>query len=287
VNKEIHQALNENREEFYAIPSDRELVAQELLLFENSGSDDLEDLVDSRFQVARLTMKLPMVDAVGFEDLLAQVEPAFAETLGDRAGYTITGNWAILGQTINALVRSLSRTYVMAFLTIAPLMMILLGSLRLGALSMLPSVGAIVVTVGLMGWAEIPLDAFTLMVGSVALGLAVDDTIHFMHNFRRAYSRTGDSRSAVRTTLESTGQALLFTSLVISAGFLVYMFASMKNLYFFGLLTAIAIAVAFLANVTLAPALVTLVARTRAAALLRAVEEEGPLDSAAGDQQAV
>jgi hypothetical protein len=185
-----------------------------------------------------------------------------------------------------ALTHSLARTYTIAFLVIAPLMMILLGSLRLGALSMLPNVGAILVTVGFMGWAGIPLDAFTLMVGSVAMGLAVDDTIHFMHNFRRAYSRRGDARWAVQTTLESTGQALLFTSLVLSAGFFVYLFASMNNLNYFGLLTGMAIVLAFLANVTLAPALVTLVARTGAAALLRTPEGDAPPDAAAGRPRA-
>ena len=275
VTKEIHQALNENRAEYYAIPEDRNLVAQELLLFENSGSDDLEDVVDSQFRVGRLTLKLPMVDAIGFDDLFLALEPRFNEILGDAGTYTITGVWSILGRTIIALVDSLSRTYVMAFAIIAPLMIILLGSLRLGLLSMIPNVSAILVTLGFMGWSAIPLDAFTLMVGSIALGLAVDDTIHFMHNFRRAYGRLGDAQAAVRMTLESTGQALFFTSLVLTTGFFIYMFAAMKNLFYFGLLTGIAIAVAFLANVTLTPALVTLVARSGGLGAPRG-EEEAP-----------
>jgi len=89
-----------------------------------------------------------------------------------------------------------------------------------------------------------------------------------MHNFRRAFSRIGDAKAAVHATLESTGQALFFTSLTLTAGFFIYMLASMKNLFYFGLLTGAAISVAFLANVTLAPALVTLVARSGARGLL-------------------
>ncbi len=269
VTKEIHRALNEDRADQYVIPNDRTLIAQELLLFENSGSDDLEDVVDSQFRMGRITLKLPMVDAIAFEDLFQKLEPGFDEILGDAASYTITGSWSIMGRTLVALIHSLARTYVMAFATIAPLMMLLLGSVRLGLLSMLPNVSAIVVTVGLMGWCGVPLDAFTLMVGSIALGLAVDDTIHFMHNFRRAFSRLGDAPAAVKATLESTGQALLFTSLVLASGFFIYMFASMKNLFYFGLLTGVAISVAFLANVTLAPALVTLLARSGASKMLR------------------
>jgi hypothetical protein len=67
--KEIHQALNENRSEFYAVPQDRLLVAQELLLFENSGSDDLEDIVDSQFSSGRMTLKIPWIDAIDSESV--------------------------------------------------------------------------------------------------------------------------------------------------------------------------------------------------------------------------
>jgi len=152
VTKETHRALNENREEFYVVPQDKRLIAQELLLFENSGSDDLEDFVDSQFRLGRLTMKLPMVDAIGFDEFFAKLEPRLDAIIGDSATYEITGNWAILGRTMNALIDSLSRTYVMAFATITPLMILLLGSFRLGLLSMIPNVSAIVVTVGMMGW---------------------------------------------------------------------------------------------------------------------------------------
>ena len=68
--KEINQALNENRSEFYAIPKNRDLVAQEFLLFENSGSDDLEDFVDSQFSTARLSIKVPFIDAYKYGEII-------------------------------------------------------------------------------------------------------------------------------------------------------------------------------------------------------------------------
>ena len=84
-----------------------------------------------------------------------------------------------------------------------------------------------------------------------------------MHNFRRYYQRSGDIRGSVRETLASTGQALLFTSLVLSTSFFLYMLASMRVMSYFGLLTGITIIVAFLADVILAPALLTLTVRPR------------------------
>jgi predicted RND superfamily exporter protein len=263
VVKEIHQALNENRPDFHAVPRDRTLVAQELLLFENSGSDDLEDVVDPQFRVGRFTMKVPFVDAIQYDAFLDAIDRDFREILGEGVEITITGLMALVGRTMNAVIHSMAKTYVVAFLVITPLMVLLIGNLRIGLLSMVPNLTPILITLGVMGWFEIPLDAFTLLIGSIAIGLAVDDTIHFMHNFRRYYERSGDIRGSVRETLASTGQALLFTSLILSTGFFLYMLASMRVMFYFGLLTGFTIIVAFLADVILAPALMALAVRPR------------------------
>jgi len=261
VTKEIHMALNGNRTESYVIPDDRGLIAQELLLFENSGTDDLEDVVDSQFRQTRVSVKVPIVDSVHGPALLQRIRDEAESILGDVASFVITGQFAISSESLTAMIKSLSRTYLLAFSIITPFMILLLGSLRTGLLSMIPAMGAILMTVGLMGWTGIPMDAFSLLTGCIALGLAVDDTIHFMHGFARARRRGDDVAAAVRTTLDSTGQALLFTSVVLSAGFLVYTQATLTLLFNFGFLTAFAITMAFVANVTLAPALVTLVSR--------------------------
>ena len=263
VVKETNKALHENRGEFYVIPENPLLVAQELLLFENSGSDDLEDLVDAPFSMGRMTLKVSMADATEYQIFLAHLEEKFREVLADDADFTFTGIMVIIGGTINAVMRSMAKTYVIALAIITPLMVLLIGRVRIGLVSMIPNLTPIIFTLGIMGWTGIPLDAFTLLVGSIAIGLAVDDTIHFMHHFRRYFEASGDARLAIRETLRSTGQALLYTSLVLSAGFFIYMLASMENLFYFGFLTGLTIILAFLADVILAPALITLVARPK------------------------
>jgi predicted RND superfamily exporter protein len=259
VVKEIHQALNENRPAFYAIPQNRELVAQELLLFESSGSEDLAELADSPFRTARFTIRIPWVDAVHYPPLIAEIEGKLQELLGRRAGAEITGVAVLLGSTIHAVMTSLIRSYILAFLIITPLMVFLIGNLRSGLLSMVPNLTPIIVTLGLMGWAGIPLDAFNLVVGCIAIGLAVDDTIHFMHNFERNFGACGDARRAIHDTLQTTGRAMLFTTLVLAAGFFIFMLSSIRPLTEFGLLVGFAIVVAFLADVLLAPALLVVV----------------------------
>jgi predicted RND superfamily exporter protein len=145
---------------------------------------------------------------------------------------------------------------------ITPLMIFLLGSFRRGLLSMVPNLAPILLTLGLMGWLGVPLDMTTTLIGGIIIGLAVDDTIHFMHRFNRYYEQSKDAAQAVRETLETTGTAMLFTSVVLAAGFLVFLLAYMQNIVGFGLLCAFATAMAFLSDIMLAPALMALVTRS-------------------------
>ncbi|MEM9174297.1 MAG: MMPL family transporter [Myxococcota bacterium] len=261
VIKEIHQALNEGRPDARVIPESRTLISQELILFENSGSDDLQDVVDTEFAKGRFTIRTPMVDALFYEDFGDEVERIVRESLPAGVEAGLTGMMMVSRRTFGASMETIIRSYGIALLVITPLMMLLLGSFRLGLVAMLPNLFPIVLTLGLMGWTGQPLEMFSLLIGSVALGLAVDDTIHFMHGFRRTYAETGSVEAAVRETLQTTGQALLFTSVVLSCGFLVYLFSDMNNLWRFGLFTAFSVTMAFFADVLFAPALMKIMAR--------------------------
>ena len=253
--KETNRALNENQEAFYTVPQQRDLIAQEFLLFENSGSDDLEDFVDSQFSKARFTIKMPWVDAVYLDKLSVDLEKLFHQQLGNDVAVTVTGINALLGRTMVATIFSMTKSYIIAAIVITLMMILLLGDLRIGLISMIPNLMPIILTVGVMGWLDLPMDLFTILIGSIAIGLAVDDTIHFMHNFRRYHMETGDVADAVRSTLLTSGRAMLVTSIVLCIGFFIYMFSVLTNLFNFGLLTGFAIAMALLADFFLAPAL--------------------------------
>lgn len=255
VLKEINQALNEGRKDAYIIPQDRDLIAQEFLLFENSGSDDLEDFVDSRFSKVRFTVKMPLVDSVLYSDFIDDLMARFQRVFGENVEITVTGIVAILSRTIHASMNSMMQSYVIAALVIFAMMILFIGNLRLGLISMIPNLTPIVFTLGLMGWLHLPLDLFTMLIGSIAIGLTVDDTIHFMHNYRRYHDDTNDVAEAVRQTLLTTGQAMLVTTVVLSVGFFLYLFADLSILRNFGLLTGATIIFALLADFFLAPAL--------------------------------
>jgi predicted RND superfamily exporter protein len=158
-------------------------------------------------------------------------------------------------------VTSTARSYTVAFLAILPTMLVMIGNRQRGLLSVIPNLFPVLLVLGVMGWAGIGIDASTLMVGGIILGLAVDDTIHFFHSYERAFRQTGDVRRAIRRTLETTGVAIVTTSLVLSAGFLSFGFAYMTNVSTLGLLLAFATLMALLADLVLVPALLVVFCR--------------------------
>jgi len=260
--KEINQALNENHPEFYAVPDNRDLVAQEFLLFENSGSDDLEDFVDSQFSMARFSIKGPFLDAYKYGAFLSTLKHYFAKTFPESK-ITLTGMMALLSQTISNAIKSMARSYIIALVVITVLMIVLIGRFRIGLLSMIPNLAPILLMLGVIGATPISMDLFTMMVASIAIGLAVDDTIHFMHNFRRYYEQSGDPEQAVHQTLQTTGRAMLVTTVVLASGFFIFVFATMNNLFNFGVLTAFTVVMALAADYFVAPALMIVVHRKK------------------------
>ncbi|MBW2408417.1 MAG: MMPL family transporter [Deltaproteobacteria bacterium] len=265
VLKETHRALNENNPEFYRIPGNRQVIAQEFFLFENSGSDDLERIVDRQFSKTRITIKTPWVDAVICRDFIQEIEQKIRSFGFENTALHFTGLMSLMVRAIIAAIYSMARSYAIALVVITILMIFLIGDWKIGLLSMIPNLVPIFITMGLMGLSGNPLDLNSIMIGSIALGVVVDDTVHFMYNFQKYYAKTSDPYFAVRETLLGTGRALLITSLVLSTGFFILMFASLNHLIRFGFFTGIAILIALLADFLLMPAMMVVIRRNRKA----------------------
>lgn len=262
--REVHRALNEDRPEAYVVPDDPEAVAQELLLFESAGSDDLEDVLDGDQRTLRMAVRMPWRDSVHYRTFFELAEADTLAALGGDGEPVLTGVFAVLVRSISAVVSSMASSYVFSFVGIGAMMMLLLGSVRWGILAMIPNVFPILLTLGVMGCFGLPLDSFTLMIGAIALGVCDDDTIHSMHHIRSLHRQGVPIEKAVLDTLSTTGRAMLVTSVILSVGFLGFTLSSMRNLVNFGLLVTLTIAMAFVAEVLLGPALLSLADRFRA-----------------------
>ena len=215
--------------------------------------------MDPQFQKARITLRVPLLDGAVYPAFLSRIREGFREALGEDLPFTVTGMAPLAARAISALTTSLARSYTVALLVITPLMILLIGRLRLGLLSMVPNLLPVITALGVMGLCGVPLDASNIFIGSLIISLAVNDTIHFMHRFQRDFEQSHDVHEAVGRTLSTTGSALLFTSVVLATGFLALAgLSTMLNTLVFGLVAALGIAIAFIADVLIAPALLAL-----------------------------
>ena len=270
--KEINRALNENRPEHYRIPDSRAMVAQEFLLFEGTGSDDLEEVVDADFSKVRFTMKAPLRDAILYQGLVRDIKNHFEKTYPD-AKVAVTGRMVLLMQMIYNVVSTTVKSDLTSLAVITLLMVLLIGQVRIGLLSMVPNLVPLLAVMGMMGWLHIPLDMATVLTWSIACGLVVDDTTHFLHNFRRYYEQSGDPEWAVERTMRTTGRAMLVTSVVLAAGFYSYLLADMRSTQNFGLIAGTTIVLALVSEFFLTPALMVLAHRKQVPVEAEAVSQ--------------
>lgn len=256
--EEIHKNLAGDGQGKTFPQDDSRLIAQELLLLESGFPQAVRQFTDASFQLGRVTVQVPWVDAMAYDPFLDYIDNLSQEIFKESGSAKITGIVPLLARTIRAAIESMVTSYFLAIMMISAAMIMLIGHFKLGLISMFPNLLPIFLTLGFMGWTGIPLDMYTLLIGSIALGLVVDDTIHFMYNFRRYFQQTNDVSSAVKKTLQTSGMAMLITTIVLSCGAFIFMISEMRSLYYFGMLTGMTIIMALLADLFLSPALMAM-----------------------------
>ena len=170
----------------------------------------------------------------------------------------------LLMRTFEAMILSMSRSYVLAFVIIAPLMMVFLASVRLGMISMVPNLVPAALAFGLWGIVVGKIGLAISVVSAMSLGIIVDDTVHFLTKYARARREQGmNAQDAVRYAFSTVGMALWVTSLVLVAGFLVLSQSAFQVNSGMGLLTAIVILFALVADFLFLPPLLILMEKFR------------------------
>ena len=260
VLRETWSALNAGRDA-PSLPPTRPAVAQTLLAFELGDPAQLGRFMTSDARYGRLSVRVPWLDAAEYRPLAKWLATGATQTIGDRARVRPTGGVYTLLTIIDSLIEDMVRSFGLALALVGLLLVLLLRSLRLGLLAMVPNVLPIVVTLGLMGFLGIPLDMFNLLLASVAIGVVVDDTVHFFHHIATR-RRAGDALDdAVRHAGRHAGRAMVATSIVLCLGFGAFATAAMVNLVQFGLLLVVTIAGALLAELLVGPALLRMLGR--------------------------
>jgi hypothetical protein len=250
--KEINRALHGDDPEYYSIPDTARAVAQSLLLYEFAGGDELRDYVSGDYSAGRLTALFRTMSSRESAALQARVLD-YAREL--ELPVKVTGTIALLEAMEQKVTISQVRSLGIALFLIAGLMALLLHSWKLGLLSLVPNALPILLMFAVMGFAGIPLDAATSIVAGLALGIAVDDTIHYLTRFRRELRQAKSYREALIRTTRTVGRAIVFTSVILFAGFSVLLLGTFKGTIYFGLLIGLAMAFALVGDLVLLPAL--------------------------------
>lgn len=262
VVKEMHQAFHDGNPDYRELPDNRQIIAQYLLIYDGR---DLYDIVGRDFERARLVTKL---NIHGASEVAAFTQRMRDEvSVQDTAGiqWTTAGTGRLFADQVQLLIEGQIRSLVAVIILVFLFMVLIWRSLSAAALCMIPNAAPILCIFITMGTFGIWLDTGTAMIASVAVGIAVDDTIHLFHAFRRRRARGASTVFALARAVRGTGRALCATTLVLCLQFLLLTTSDFQPTQAFGLLTAGALAAALLFDLLLLPAVLCLFQRRTAA----------------------
>lgn len=223
----------------------------------SSFSSLLLSFMDSNRQVTRLSVSMADVGTQALPVLVDSIRHR-ADEIFDTSAYkvTFTGTSVTFLEGSRFIINGLKESIMWAFLLIAVCMLYLFRSVRILLCSLIPNIIPLALTAGVMGWTGVPLKPSTVLIFSVALGIAVDITIRFLVNYRQELSLyNNDVAETVRATLRHTGLSIIYTALVLIAGFVIFCASSFGGTFALGWLTSFTLLAATLTNLVLLPVL--------------------------------
>ena len=241
------------------------LNAVELAFVPAAVPDDLQDIlltpyISEEQSQARFSIRiLETMPDLRRQDLLDRIHNHLTTELGYAPERVqLSGMTVMYNNMLQSLFDSQIKTIGVVFAAIMVMFLILFRSLKLALIGMAPNLIAAGSVLGLMGWLGIPLDMMTITVAAITVGIAVDDTIHYIHRFKTELAKDGDYLATMHRCHRSIGQAMFFTSLTIISGFSILVLSNFIPTIYFGLFTGFAMFMALVGALTLLPRLIIL-----------------------------
>ena len=193
------------------------------------------------------------------DELLERINTALTSELGfEEDDVQLTGMMVLYNNMLQSLFSSQITTLGGVFVGIMLMFLVLFRNITLAFIAMVPNMLAATLVLGVMGWLGIPLDIMTITIASITIGIAVDNTIHYIVRYRIEFERDGNYAKALKRSHKTIGKAIFYTSVTIIMGFSILTMSNFKPTIYFGLLTALAMGVALLGSLTLLPRLILL-----------------------------
>jgi len=250
--RKMHREINGGDPALEVIPDTADQVAQYLLLLEGR---EFGKFVDFNASGANIVVRHNLTGSWAISGLRAEIEEHIRKEFPPNVSARPTGETILINNAVDFLaineLTSLSSTFIVIGLVHAALF----WSLKAGLLSMVPNVIPVLTVYGLMGLIGIPLNIATALIATIAIGIAVDDTVHHMVTYSRELQQHHDQRIAMFNTLRSQGRPIIYVSLALVASFCALLFSSLTSTMYFGLLAAFVMFMAMLGELTLTPIL--------------------------------
>ena len=259
---ETHAVMQDGSDAYRTIPDSSITVSQLLYLFNSANPEERRALVNDDYSASHINFTLLNAGSSDYTELYEQlkvdIEQAFAPLQAQYPDMDVhpTGTLALMMRLMDDLSRSQFQSLALAVGIISVLMVLTLGSVQAGLLAIIPNLIPATLTFGLMGLLNIPLDGDTLMIAPLIIGIAVDDTIHFITHYRMALVKYNDMKTALVKTIKEVGQAVTFTTLILGCGFFMLAFSDYLGLAKVGMFGSLAIFVALLCDLLFFPALI-------------------------------
>lgn len=260
--KDTNQKMNEDNPEFYRIPESDQAISQLLFMFNSANPEDRRNIVSDDYSRSHISVTARNLGSYEYKELFEAISIDVEETFSrvesnfPNLDVNLTGSMATLMVMADEVANSQFNSFALALLIVSLIMIVSLGSFRGGIMGMVPNAIPAFLAFGLMGLFGIPLDTDTLLIAPIILGIAVDDTIHFMTHYRVELSKTGSIAAALESAIKEVGQAVMFTTMVIGLGFAVLSFSDYLGMAKVGFFGSLAIFVALLCDLFLIPAMI-------------------------------
>jgi predicted RND superfamily exporter protein len=217
--------------------------------------------VDSTFTKMRISTRIKDIGSTRLDSLVQIIEPKmksiFVSTEKDSVNSSITGTTKIFIKGNKFLIENLQESLLLAFVLITLSMAILFANARMIIISLIPNLLALMITAGLMGYFNIPLKPSTALIFSITFGISVDNSIRFLAKYRQEIkSNNFFVPRAISDSIMETGKSIMYTSIVLFAGFIIFAFSSFGGTIALGLLTSITLVISMFTNLILLPALI-------------------------------
>ncbi|NOT85520.1 MAG: MMPL family transporter [Methylococcaceae bacterium] len=262
--KDTNKVMHENQADFYRIPDSQQLVTQLLYLFNSVNPTDRRSMVSDDYSQSHISVNVYSAGSsqyqAFFEEVNAEINQVFADIKTDfpNLEVTLTGTVPLAMRTQAIIAHSQYGSFLVALGVISLIIFLTLSSVQAGLLSLIPNIIPALFTYGLMGLLNIPLDTDTLLLAPVIIGLAVDDTIHFMSHYRISLLKTRDMAQSLKSTITEIGPSVMFTGMVLGMGFFIQGFSNYLGTAKMGIFGGLAIFIGILCELLLLPALLVL-----------------------------